>query len=408
MVLRTFSMVGYLDYCGAREGECQSEGIKPLYLNVPESQLADLCDRLAKTRWPERETVGDCSQGARLDRIRDLCEYWRASYDWRRCEARLNRLGQFGTIIDGLGIHFLHVLSPEPDALPLIMTHGWPSSVVEFLKVAEPLTNPIAHGGKRRDAFHLVLPSLPGFGFSDKPDRAGWGVERIAGAWITLMRRLGYHRYVAQGGDWGAAATSAIALAHPPECIAVHLNVARVRPTQEQLQDTTPAEARALADHNRFQEVGTGYSMIQATRPQTIGYGLTDSPAAQAAWIYDKYFDWTDHVNGPEDVLSFDDMLDNIMMYWLPAAGASSARLYWESLGVGFSRQEIDMPIGISIFPKEIWRASRRWAEPVYTNIIHWNELNRGGHFAAFEQPELFVEELRTCFRSVKDGVRAM
>ncbi len=376
--------------------------IQPFALAVPECELSDLRSRLKHTRWPERETVDGRGQGAQLDRVRELCDYWRTRYDWRRCEARLNSLGQYKTTIDGLGVHFLHIRSPEPDALPMIMTHGWPGSVVEFLKVAGPLTDPAAYGGDRRDAFHLVLPSLPGFGFSDKPTAPGWNVGRIADAWITLMRRLGYERYVAQGGDWGAAVTNTIAHRNPPECLAAHLTVARVRPTEEQRGDLTPAEARALADHAHFVETGTGYSKIQATRPQTVGYGLTDSPAAQAAWIYDKYVDWTDYANGPEDVLSIDEMLDNIMLYWLPATGASSARLYQESFTLEYSREPIEMPIGISVFPKEIWRASRRWAEPVYANIIHWNELGRGGHFAAFEQPELFAGELRACFRTVR------
>ncbi|MDF0545837.1 epoxide hydrolase [Sphingobium sp. H39-3-25] len=379
-----------------------SDAVEAFSLAVPESQIEDLRGRLARTRWPEREPVGDESQGVSLDRMRSLCDYWRTRYDWRRCEARLNALGQYRAEIDGLGLHFLHIRSPAPRALPLIMTHGWPGSVIEFLKVVGPLTDPTAYGGDPGDAFDLVLPTLPGFGFSGKPATTGWGVERIADAWITLMRRLGYGRYVAQGGDWGAAVTHALALRNPPECVAAHLTVARVRPTDEQRCAQTPAEAAALSDHARFMAEGTGYSLIQSTRPQTIGYGLTDSPAAQAAWIYDKYDAWTDHKSGPEEVLGIDEMLDNIMMYWLPSAAASSARLYRESAPAVYSRAPVTMPVGFSIFPKEIWRASRRWAEPVYTNIIHWNEPVRGGHFAAFEQPGLFVDELRACFRTVR------
>lgn len=379
-----------------------SRQIDPFRIEIPQAQLDDLRDRLARTRWPEREAVDDWSQGAPLDRVTALCDYWRTGYDWRRCEARLNSFDQFRTTIDGLAIHFLHIRSPEPGALPLLMTHGWPGSVIEFLKVIGPLTDPVAHGGSASDAFHLILPSLPGYGFSDRPTRSGWSVERIGAAWIELMRRLGYDRYVAQGGDWGGAVTTVIGRAAPPECVAIHLNIAISFPSGELLENQTETEKMALADLADFSTDGSGYAAIQGTRPQTIGYSLVDSPAGQAAWIYEKFQAWTDCNGDPETVLTKDEMLDDIMLYWLPATAASSARLYWESADTAFVPQPVAMPTGLSIFPREIFRASRRWADAVYTNIIHWNELDRGGHFAAFEQPELFVAELRACFGAVR------
>ena len=374
--------------------------IEPHPIFVAESALVDLRERLNRIRWPDREPVGDWSQGSPLAKVQALCAYWRESYDWRRCEAMLNGWGSCRTVIDGLGIHFLHIRSPEPDALPMILTHGWPGSIIEFHKVIGPLTNPRAHGGDPADAFHLVIPSIPGYGFSDKPESTGWGIERIAGAWIELMRRLGYRRYVAQGGDWGAAITTQIALARPPECAAVHLNMPVVE--QRPSDDLSPMEQAAIDDLRRTFAEGAAYSQQQATRPQTLGYGLADSPAGQAAWIYEKLHAWTDNPGAAEQLLSMDEMLDNIMLYWLPNAATSSARLYWESLANGFIAREIEMPIGVSIFPKEMLRASRRWAEIYYHNIIHWNELDRGGHFAAFEQPKLFVSELRNCFRVIR------
>jgi pimeloyl-ACP methyl ester carboxylesterase len=313
----------------------------------------------------------------------------------------LNGLGQYRTTLDNLGVHLLHVRSPEAGALPLLLTHGWPGSVIEFLKVIGPLTNPRAHGGDPRDAFHIVAPSLPGYGFSDRPAGQGWGVERIAAAWITLMRRLGYNRFGAQGGDWGAAVTTAIAMAKPPECIAIHLNMPLVFPEPGDFADLTPAEQKTVARMKLYQDSDSGYMKQQATRPQTVGYGLTDSPAAQAAWIYEKFYAWTDNDGTPESTLSRDEMLDNIMLYWLPATGTSSARLYWESSGA-FKTQKLDLPVGVTIFPEEIFRPSRRWAQRSYSNIIHWNEVDQGGHFGAFEQPAIFVNEVRNCFRAVR------
>ena len=379
-----------------------SQEIAPFTLNIGEDALDDLRRRLDGARWPERETVDDWTQGSPLAKVRALCDHWRNGYDWRRCEARLNGLGQFKTTLDGLGIHFLHVRSPHANAMPLILTHGWPGSVLEFMKVIEPLTNPTAHGGSASDAFHVVAPSLPGYGFSDKPTGTGWGVPRIAAAWITLMERLGYTRWVAQGGDWGAGVTTAIGVMRPPACAAIHVNMPLVFPDAEDLKlGPTPAEQASLAAMAYYQDKDSGYSKQQATRPQTLGYGLTDSPVGQAAWIYEKMWAWTDNQGAPEDALTPDEMLDNIMLYWLPATGASSARLYWESFA-SFASTKLELPVGVSIYPTEIFRPSRRWAERRMSNIIHWNELPKGGHFAAWEQPATYVDEIRTCFRQVR------
>jgi len=376
--------------------------IHNFHLDIPQTQLDDLAQRLAMTRWPEAETVPDWSQGAPLAAVKNLCDYWLKHYDWRRCEARLNNLGQYRTEIDGLDFHFLHIRSPHAEALPMIMTHGWPGSVIEFLDVIDPLTNPTAHGGRAEDAFHLVLPSLPGYGFSGKPQRNGWNLDRIARAWIELMARLGYDHYVAQGGDWGSGVTTAIGALMPAACRAIHLNMALVQPSADDLAlELTAAEQKALADMEAYHHHESGYAKQQATRPQTLGYGLVDSPAGLAAWIYEKYHGWTDNQGSPEDALTRDQMLDNIMLHWLPATGASAARLYWESMK-DMTGAPMDMPVGVSIFPREMFRPSRRWVEKVYPNLIYWNEQDKGGHFAAFEQPELFVNEIRACFQQVR------
>ena len=381
-----------------------SDEITPFTLSIPDEALDDLARRLDAARWPDRELVDDWTQGAPLAKVQALCAHWRNGYDWRRCEAHLNSLGQFTTELDGLNIHFLHVRSPHPDAMPLLITHGWPGSVIEFMKVIGPLTDPVAHGGKAEDAFHVIAPSLPGFGFSDKPKETGWDVARIASAWTTLMGRLGYDRWVAQGGDWGAAITTAIGLAKPAGCVAIHVNMPLVYPGPDDMADPTPREQDALAAMGHYQNVDSGYAKQQQTRPQSVGYGLVDSPVGQAAWIYEKLWAWTDNQGAPEDVLSMDEMLDNIMLYWLPATGASSARIYWESFGSfgRMSAEQLDLPVGASIYPREIFRPTRRWAERRMSNIIHWNELDRGGHFAAWEQPELYVDEIRQCFASVR------
>ena len=376
--------------------------VTPCPIEIGDEQLDDLRRRLEMTRWPEKETVSDWSQGAPLAYIRELCDYWLNDYDWRRCERALNRFSPAKTTVDGLGIHFLHIPSPHDNALPLILTHGWPGSLVEFAQVIEPLVNPTAFGGRARDAFHLVCPSLPGYGFSDKPEETGWDMHRIARAWDQLMARLGYDRYVAQGGDWGSAVVHAIAQLPESRCLGIHTNMPILSPDPETMDDLTESEKSALAGMQYYQEKDSGYAKIQSTRPQTLGYGLTDSPSAQAAWNVEKFWAWTDCGEGadrhPEKVLTKDQLLDNIMMYWLPAAGASSARLYWESF-ISMDSSPIEMPVGCSIFPGEIFRASRRWAEKRYSNLIHWNELDRGGHFAAFEQPDIFVDEVQQCFR---------
>ena len=376
------------------------DAIEPFRIETPEEQLADLRDRLRKTRWPEAETVDDWSQGIPLAYVKELCRYWAEEYEWRQTESRLNSFPQFTTELDGLEFHYLHVRSPHRGALPLIVTHGWPGSIVEFLKVIGPLTDPVAHGGDASDAFDVVCPSLPGYGYSEKPNQAGWGVERIAGAWTQLMARLGYERYGAQGGDWGAMVTTAIGHRDAAHLAGIHLNMPVVRPTSEDMAELTEQEEAALAASVHYQRWESGYFKEQSTRPQTVGYGLVDSPAAQCAWIVEKFWAWTDCAGHPENAISRDELLDNVMLYWLPGAGASSARLYWESQRG--SSDPIVVPTGCSIFPKEIARTSRRWAARRYTDIRYWNELDRGGHFAAFEQPELFVHELRSFFRLVR------
>ncbi|QGN53371.1 epoxide hydrolase family protein [Novosphingobium sp. Gsoil 351] len=375
--------------------------IHPFALAISDQQLADLGQRLANARWAERETVDDWSQGTPLGALQDLCAYWRDGYDWRRCEARLNGLGQHVTEIDGLDIHFLHVRSPHEGAMPLIMTHGWPGSVIEFLDVIGPLTDPMAHGGRAEDAFHIVAPSLPGFGFSGKPSATGWGVVKIATAWTELMRRLGYAEWVAQGGDWGAGVTTAIGVQAPAGCRGIHVNMPVARPLPEDLAAPSEPELRALKAIQHYQDWDSGYSKQQATRPQSVGYGLVDSPVALAGWILEKMWAWTDNPGSPFEALSRDTILDNLMLYWLPATGASSARLYWESFAK-FSEGEVAIPAGASQFPKEIIPAPRKWAERRYCNLVYWNDLPKGGHFAAWEQPELFVTELRDCFRLMR------
>jgi len=382
-----------------------SDAIRPFRIDIPEEALDDLRLRLERTRWPEAETVDDWSQGIPLDYTRALCAYWADGYDWRATEARLNTFPQFITEIDGLDIHFIHVRSPHPGALPLVITHGWPGSIAEFQKVIGPLTDPVAYGGSADDAFHVVCPSLPGFGFSAKPTTVGWGVERTAEAWAELMARLGYHRYGAQGGDWGSAVTSRLAQEDPGHLAGIHMNMPVVPPSSLSFEDMTETEHTALASMAHYQQWEAGYSKQQSTRPQSLGYGLVDSPAGQCAWVVEKFWAWTDCDGHPENVLSRDELLDNVMLYWLPGTGASSARLYWESFEHSFDKGAADtiaVPTGCSIFPKEIIRISRRWAESRFTDIRYWNELDKGGHFAAFEQPEAFVSELRSFFALVR------
>jgi pimeloyl-ACP methyl ester carboxylesterase len=383
-----------------------TDTVEPYRLHVPEEQLQDLRERLDRTRWPDRETVLDASQGALLEKVQSLCAYWRDAYDWRRCEALINEWGSSRTVLDGLGIHFLHVRSPEPDALPLLMAHGWPGSVLEFAALVGPLTNPAAHGGAPRDAFHLVIPSMPGFGFSDKPTETGWGVARTADAWIALMERLGYHTWAAQGGDWGSAVTEAISRKAPAGLVGTHVNLPLVFPSPEEAAAATVQEQAMLASAGRYQSEQSAYAQLQATRPQTVGYSLADSPTGLAAWIYTLFQDVTDSGGDPESVLTLDQMLDDIMMYWLPNTGASSARLYWEAAREQAAQAPPSgpnaTPAGFSIFPGEAVRASRRWIDSRYSNVLHYGELDRGGHFAAMEQPAALAEEIRITFRAVR------
>lgn len=376
--------------------------IRPFTLAVPQEQLDDLNRRLDVVRWPEKETVEDWSQGTPLAALQDLVAYWRRDYDWRVCEARLNGFGQYVTEIDGLDIHFLHVRSPHENAMPLVMTHGWPGSVIEFMRTIGPLTDPIAHGGKAEDAFHVVVPSLPGYGFSGKPAETGWDAYRIGKAWAELMRRLGYGRWFAQGGDWGAVVTHIMGAQAPEGLVGIHCNMAIARNKREDFTDPGPEEQAAIAAGEHYKEHESGYSTQQSTRPQTIGYALVDSPVALAGWIYEKMMTWTDNRGRPEDALTRDAILDNIMLYWLPGNGASAARLYWESFGAIGRSGPVMLPAGISTFPKEITKAPRKWSERILQNIVYWNDVDRGGHFAAWEQPELFVAELRACFARMR------
>jgi pimeloyl-ACP methyl ester carboxylesterase len=374
--------------------------IRPFTIDVPQADIDDLRDRLARTRWPEAETVDDWTQGIPLAYTQELCAYWADGYDWRRCEAGLNAHPNFLTEIDGLDVHFQHIRSPHDDATPMIVTHGWPGTIVEFQAIIDPLTNPTAHGGTADDAFHLVLPSLPGYGWSARPSTAGTGVDRIATMWDDLMGRLGYDTYVAQGGDWGSAVTTFIGMQNRGRCRAIHTNMPVAGPTPESLESPTPQEVSAMEGLGHYDKWDSGYSKQQSTRPQTLGYGLVDSPVGQAAWIAEKFWAWTDCDGHPENALTRDQILDDVSAYWFTATGASSARLYWESFAQ-FGDGTVDVPTGCSIFPKEIIRCSRRWAEQRYTNIVYWNELEKGGHFAAFEQPGTFVDEMRAFNRAI-------
>jgi pimeloyl-ACP methyl ester carboxylesterase len=370
---------------------------------VPESDLDDLRERLARTRWPDAATAPGWRQGVPLDYARELCDHWARRYEWRRCESEINALPQFHTGLDGGGddtveVHLLHVRSPHRGALPLLLTHGWPGSIVEFLGIVSALTDP----PDPADAFHLVIPTIPGYGYSGKPTVPGWGVERIATAWAQLMDRLGYDRYGAHGGDWGSLISSALGTGAPENVVGIHLTMPiAAAPPEADRRPLSPEEQQSLATRETFLKVGTGYSREQATRPQTVGYGLADSPSGQCMWIVEKFWDWTDCAGHPENVISRDRLLDNVMLYWLPGAGASSARLYWES----YDRRrtdEVPVPTGITLFPQELVRLPRHWLERRYTDLRFWNEPAVGGHFAGLEQPDVLVEDLRAFFRKLR------
>jgi epoxide hydrolase len=368
--------------------------VRPFRIAVPDAVLDDLRARLRATRWPERETVPDWSQGVPLDYLREVCAYWADRYEWRAREAALNTFAQFTTVIDGLDLHFLHVRSRHQDAMPLALTHGWPGSIAEFAAVIGPLVDP----PDPTDAFHVVCPSLPGFGFSGKPTATGWGVPRIADAWCTLMERLDYPRFAAHGGDWGAIVTSAIGEAHPDRLVGIHLTMPLAAPEPGDADSEDPYAVAALAARQRYRREGSGYSQQQSTRPQTIGYGLTDSPAGQAAWILEKFREWTDCDGHPENAISRDAMLDTITIYWATASAASSARLYWESFRSG-QLGPVRVPTAVAAFPKEISRSTPTWAARRY-DLQRWTDLPRGGHFPALEQPDLLVADIREAARA--------
>jgi len=373
--------------------------ITPFAIPGSAADIEDLKARLRLTRFPDEQPPNDWSQGIPLNYMREIRDYWLNDYDWPARQALLNQQPGFMTNIQDLDIHFLHIRSKHEQAKPLILTHGWPGSIIEFQKVIGPLTDPEAHGGKAEDAFHLVCPSLPGFGFSGQPTVTGWGVEKIASAWNELMLRLGYEHYFAQGGDWGSMVTTMIGVQNLGNCTAMHVNMPIVGPDPDTMNDLSELEQAALAGMQFYQEHDSGYSKQQSTRPQTIGYGLADSPIGQAAWIIEKFYQWMDCDGHPENIVSKDELLDNVMMYWLGNAAASSARIYWESFGSS-NTSPVEIPTGCSIFPKEIFKTSERWAKKRFTHLIHFNVLQKGGHFAAFEQPATFVDEVRTCFRT--------
>jgi pimeloyl-ACP methyl ester carboxylesterase len=393
--------------------------IRPFQVNVPEAELTELRRRINATKWPERETVTDASQGVQLATIQALARYWGTKYDWRKVEARLNALPQFITEIDGLDIHFIHVRSKHENALPLIVTHGWPGSIIEQLKIIDPLTNPTAHGASASDAFHLVIPSMPGYGFSGKPTTPGWDPDRIARAWVVLMNRLGYKRFVAQGGDWGALITDLMGVLAPPELLAIHTNMPGAVPNDINAAAFTgaPAPSGLGADEQHafdrlafFYKHGLGYALEMGNRPQTL-YGIADSPVGLAAWILDH-----DEASealmarvfaGQSEGLTRDDILNNITLYWLTNTAISSARLYWENKLAFFAPKNVAIPVAVSIFPDEIYAAPRSWAERAYPKLIHYNRLPKGCHFAAWEQPQFFSEEVRAGFRSLREVEKA-
>ncbi|HEX7304742.1 epoxide hydrolase family protein [Lentzea sp.] len=375
--------------------------IRPFTVSVPDSEIDDLKRRLANTRWPAPETVDDWSQGVRVENAKALVDHWQHRYDWRRFESELNRLPQFLTEIDGLDIHFVHVRSKNPGALPLLLTHGWPGSVVEFLGLVGPLTDPVAFGGDAADSFDVVIPSLPGFGFSGKPAETGWDVPRVARAWVELMERLGYTGWAAQGGDWGSVVTTALGAMRPEGLLGIHLNTQYAFP--EQIPDDLSPEERHAVDTLGYYngELG-GSNHLQRTKPETVGIALADSPAGQAAWIYEKFQSKTDNQGLAEDALDTDLMLDAISLYWFTNSAASSGRIYWENRAGSLAGPKLTLPVAVTVFPKDVPLLPRTWIEDTYLDLVHYGEAARGGHFAALEQPEILVGEIRTGLRSLR------
>jgi pimeloyl-ACP methyl ester carboxylesterase len=405
---------GAITLLATRPARAADSAIRSFKASVPDQELTDLRRRIAATRWPDKETVADQSQGVRLATMKKLAQYWATDHDWRKVEARLNGLPQFVTEIDGLDIHFIHVRSRHENALPLIVTHGWPGSVIEQMKIIDPLTNPTAHGGTAADAFDLVIPSMPGYGFSGKPSATGWDPQHIARAWTQLMKRLGYTKFVAQGGDWGDAVTEQMALQGPPELLGIHTNMPATVPADVsralQYGEKPPAglsadEKHAFDQLDFFYRHGLGYALEMANRPQTLS-GIEDSPVGLAAWILDHDARSLDLIarafDGETVGLSRDDVLDNITLYWVTRTAVSSARLYWENKLAFFDVKNITIPVAVSVFPDEIYAAPRSWTERAFPKLIHYNKLDRGSHFAAWEQPALFVAEMRTAFRGLR------
>ncbi|SDZ32140.1 epoxide hydrolase family protein [Herbiconiux ginsengi] len=382
--------------------------IRPFRVTIPDSEIDDLTQRLAGTRWPVPETVPDWSQGVRVENARSLVSYWQRDYDWRRFESELNSFPQFVTTIDGVDIHVIHVRSGNPGAMPLLLTHGWPGANADFLKLIGPLTDPVAHGGAVSDSFDVVIPSLPGFGFSGKPTDTGWTVTRIAEAWVELMSRLGYRAWSAHGGDWGAAVTTALGALRPDGLLGIHLSTPYAFP--DRIPDTLTADEQHAVDGLALYSGPLGGSNhLQATKPQTVGFALADSPAGQAAWIYEKYQSKTDNRGLAEDALSVDAILDAISLAWFTNSAASSARIYWENRSATMAGPKLTLPVAVTVFPRDIPRLPRTWIEDAYSDLIHYGEADNGGHFAALEQPEILVEELRAGLRSLRDrrGIRA-
>ncbi|MEA9988297.1 epoxide hydrolase [Pseudomonas sp. RTS1] len=410
-----------VDASGASSASTHPESIRPYRIHVDEAQLADLKKRIAATRWPDKETVNDVSQGVQLAQVQALVKYWGSGYDWRKAEAKLNALPEFITTIDGVDIQFIHVRSPNPNAMPLLLTHGWPGSQFEFLKTIGPLTDPVAYGGRVEDSFDVIIPSIPGHGFSGKPTELGWGPDRVAKAWDVLIKRLGYTHYVSQGGDHGSVISDALGRLNPPGLLGIHLNMPATIPPElvKPINSGDPApdgltepERKAFDSLSTFFGRNAAYGAMMVTRPQTIGYLLADSPTGTAAWMYEKIAAWTDSDGQPERVLTRDEMLDDISLYWLTNAGASSSRFYWENNNNNFSAAaqntaSIKVPVAITVFPHEIYQAPKSWAQRAYPSLSYYNQVNKGGHFASWEQPQLFSEELREAFRPLRAKLSA-